>query len=115
MLNADNDNQRLERRGAGRHRVLMSGKVAWLDKPFSGDCTIRDLSEEGARIKLADPLAPNDPVLIVLRSGLAHAARTAWRRGDLVGLEFLQTYDLAEDAPAHLAQLRRLWRAQLHR
>lgn len=112
MLNALNDNRDTERRAARRHRVLMSGKVAWLDKPFSSDCTIRDLTDDGARIRLADPIAPDDPVLIVLRSGMAHEARTAWRHGDLVGLEFLTTHDLTEPVPAHLDELRRLWRAQ---
>lgn len=112
MLNAVNDNRGVERRGARRHRVLMSGKVAWLDKPFSSNCTIRNLTEDGAQIRLADPITPDDPVLIVLRSGLAHEARTAWRQGDLVGLEFLATHDLTEPVPAHLEDLRRLWRAQ---
>jgi hypothetical protein len=115
MPRAVNDNQREERRARGRHRVLMSGKVAWLEKLWSGDCAIRDLSDTGARIRLADPLAPNDPILIVLRSGVAHTARTAWRRGPDLGLEFLDSVDLTGPVPDRLAPLRRLWAAQLPR
>lgn len=115
MLQPANDNARVERRTRERHRVLLSGKVAWIHNLQSSDCAIRDLSETGARIRLADPLAPNDPVLIVLRSGAAHCARTAWRHGAHVGLEFLDTVDLTGPVPAHLDRLRRLWVDQLPR
>ena len=115
MVRAANDNLGLERRRHFRHRVLLSGKVAWTDMPFSSDCVIRDLSDRGARVELADPLAPNDPVLIVLRSGMAHVARTAWRRGPRAGLEFKEAVDLAEPVPPRLARLRRLWVDQLPR
>ncbi|WP_374571716.1 PilZ domain-containing protein [Phenylobacterium sp.] len=110
-----NDNIRPERRSERRRKVLMSGKIAWRDNMLSGDCTIRDLSDGGAKVRLADPLAPNDPVLIVLRTGQAFAARTAWRHGALAGLAFEESYDLTQPGPEPMPYTRRLWLDQLPR
>lgn len=108
-MQAANDNRAQDRRAIARHRVLMGGKVAWMDNFLSGDCTIRDLSDVGARVELATEVLPRDPVLIVVRSGLAHEARTVWARGRVAGLEFVRTYDLDAAIPDRLARLRRLW------
>lgn len=109
MTTAANDNRGRERRGEPRRRVLLSGKLAWPETPYSSDCSIYDLTEAGARIKMSEPLSPNDPVLVVLRSGLAHTARTVWRRGAMAGLQFQDTIDFTQGAPEHLKRVRQLW------
>jgi hypothetical protein len=114
MLNA-NDNLDRDRRGAVRHRVLMGGKVAWTDNHLSGDCTIRDLSDDGARVELSSEALPRHPILIVTRSGLAHEARTTWTHGRMAGLKFINTYDLNAAVPPQLQHLRRLWVEKLPR
>ena len=42
-------------------------------------------------------------------TGVAHQARTAWRRDDQVGLAFEQSFDLTREAPLHLKHMQRLW------
>jgi hypothetical protein len=114
-MSVANDNRARDRRAAPRHRVLMGGKVAWHDNFLSGDCTIRDLSDVGARVELGSETLPRHPILIVNRSGLAHEARTAWVRGRTVGLEFTRTYDLSAVLPPRMERLRRLWVEHLPR
>lgn len=114
-MQAVNDNRAQDRRAIARHRVLMGGKLAWKDSFLSGDCTIKDLSDVGARVELANEVLPRHPMLIVLRSGLTHEARTVWARGRTVGLEFVRTYDLRAKIPERLERLRRLWIEHLPR
>lgn len=102
-----------DRRRAARRRVLLRGKLTHLDRRESSDCTIRDLSGTGATIALAAPqLLPVDPVLILVRDGVAHEAKTVWNRGGRAGLRFLRTYHLGRNTPARLDGVRKLWIAQ---
>ena len=50
------DREAAERRGGGRQRVLLAGKIVQGGGAFSSDCGIRDLSEAGARIRLPAPV-----------------------------------------------------------
>ncbi|HEY0302063.1 MAG TPA: PilZ domain-containing protein [Rhizomicrobium sp.] len=96
---------------AARKRVLFGGKIVHDDGAFSLDCTIRDLSDAGARITLGNRVSiPAEVYLIDLRAGVAYRAQVAWRRTPNFGLRFVERIDLAA-APAELAYLARLWNA----
>lgn len=98
-----------ERRTTARGRVLLSGKVVY-GHGYSADCTVRDLSEHGARIVLPpDHAALDDFYLIVVRHGVAHRAKACWTSAREAGLAFVKSYDFTGDTPAHLAPVRRLW------
>lgn len=98
-------------RAAARQRVLFGGKIVHGDGAFSVDCTIRDLSESGAKITLGQRVSiPNDVYFIELRLGVAYAAQVAWRRTPNFGLRFVKRIDLAT-APKELDYLKRLWNA----
>jgi hypothetical protein len=118
MTGTLNDNARPggERRVGERRRVLLHGKLGFPHNAFSADCTIRDLSEGGARITLssADGFG-DDPWLIVVKFGVAHASRTVWTAPFAAGLQFEETFDLKDGVPTHLAHLRRLWVENLPR
>jgi hypothetical protein len=102
--------QRAERRKSPRRRVFLRGKVVLANTHFSSDCTIRDLSPTGARIRVNPDTISIDPYhLIVVKDGVVHASTTAWQTGDEVGLEFDSTDSLSGDTPPHLRQLHRLW------
>jgi hypothetical protein len=105
-----------ERRATPRRRSLLSGKLTTADTQRSYTCTIRNLSERGARITLAggEPL-PAETWLIVSKEGLAMRTRTVWRHGSECGVDFVEAHDLSRSVPAHIAGLRRMWIDQLPR
>jgi len=98
-----------ERRKEPRRRVLLTGKIVYINNSFSADCTIRDLSPGGARIAVHPEAVLADPFLIVVRQAMVHASRTAWRAHPQVGLQFLEAVDLGGEAPLHLKAIQRLW------
>jgi hypothetical protein len=98
------------RRGASRRRVLLGGKLVYGEGDFSTDCTIRDLTETGARVLLQSDIPVHDPVwLINLRTGLAYRAIAAWRKPREFGLRFQETLDLKAPVSGPRHHLRRLW------
>jgi hypothetical protein len=99
-----------DRRSGRRGRVLLGGKVVY-GEGFSTDCTIRDLTETGARLTLPEHGAPKDFYLIVVRDGIAYRSRTLWTKGREAGVAFETSYDLAGDVPAAIRPTRHLWAA----
>jgi len=99
-----------ERRKHPRRRVLLTGKLAYLGDNVTADCTVRNLSEDGAMITSRHFHLPDDPFLIVLKHGALHEARTAWRDGERCGLAFTKSWRFSGEAPE---PMRRLWRALL--
>jgi hypothetical protein len=108
---AANDSKAGDKRRDRRRRVLFGGKIVFDQAARSIDCTIRDVSETGAQVRLAGfELLPETVHLIELRRGLAHEAKVAWVRPPHVGLLFLKSHPLAEAAPgSQLELMRRLW------
>ena len=55
------------------------------------DCTIRDINKGGARVSFINASGIPDTVLMICRSENLYAhCRVTWRRGNEVGLQFLQ-------------------------
>lgn len=80
VLRADNN------RAGPRDRVLKNAKLV-----FNGavvDCSVLDISAQGARILLRTPMAMPSVVAFHLRGGAIYQARRAWARGLEVGFEF---------------------------
>lgn len=100
----------VDQRRAPRQRVLLSALVVHPDFNITFRCGIRDVSEEGARLK-APPglLIPSDFLLIDITSGKAYEARTAWRRYPYVGVAIRAPMDLAEPTTRMGRRLRTLW------
>lgn len=99
-----------DRRRARRPRVLLGGKLVFGNATQSADCTIRDLSETGARVRISADLPIGGEVwLINITGGVAWRAQTAWRRANELGLQFLEQADLKEPLTGPLGHLRRLW------
>jgi hypothetical protein len=98
-----------ERRPKPRKRVLYGGRVVYQDGAHHFDCTIRDISETGARIALK----PGQPIaskvyLIDTRSRIVHESRVAWNNGREAGLQFLNTFAVSSIDNKDLLYLRRL-------
>ena len=107
---ASPDTSAAERRGAYRPRVLLGGKLVFGNATQSADCTIRNLSDTGARVRIGANLPISGELwLINVPAGVAWRSETAWRRSNELGLRFLEQVDLKEPQTGPLGQLRRLW------
>ena len=76
------DNNRSELRDL----VLKSAKLVFNDAVI--DCSILDISAQGARVGLRTPMPLPRMVALHLRGGAIYQARRAWMRGLEVGFEF---------------------------
>jgi hypothetical protein len=90
--NAD-DNKRI----ATRSKTLKSAKVVHLTKWLVVDCAVRDISATGAKLQCKDQMAvPNEIRFLLVSDNTIRKAKVAWRRDDLIGIEFTSE---AERAP----------------
>jgi hypothetical protein len=79
------DNKRI----SPRQRVLKSGKIVFAGGSFSIDCTIRNVSDTGARLQVPTTVAiPDKFTLVDGQSGKRREVKVVWRKGDLIGVHF---------------------------
>lgn len=78
------------KRAAHRQRVLKSAKIVSMNQWSLIDCTVRDMSETGAKLMVADPMTiPNLCRFLLPADNTIRDARVAWRRDGSVGIEFI--------------------------
>ncbi len=76
-------------RAAPRSRVLKSAKIISMNYVSVLDCTVRDLSETGAKLICADPLSVANVFRFMLPAeNTIRDARVVWRRNGMLGIEF---------------------------
>lgn len=77
----------IERRATPRFRVLKRGTLA-----FGGggiDCTVRNLSETGARVDVASPIGlPVNTMLVIEADQFIRRCRAVWNSDKQIGLAF---------------------------
>jgi len=78
----------IEKRAAPRHRVLKRGTLA-----FSGggglDCTVRNISENGARIDIATPVGVPERFLLVIEADqFMRRCHAVWSNERRIGVAF---------------------------
>jgi PilZ domain len=84
-MNAADENNRISRRA----RVLKGAKLVDMRNWSLVDCTVRDMSDTGARIVCGDQFAvANEFRFLLPANNTIQNARVVWRRGDLLGIEF---------------------------
>jgi hypothetical protein len=87
----------------------LAGKVVFSDGKVL-DCTIRNISETGAKITLArGECVPTRVILIDRRTATAYDARVRWIKAPDFGLAFVNEYSLEPKLPAELRYLLRIW------
>jgi hypothetical protein len=80
-----------ERRKRSRKQVQFP---AWVEtgqkEPL--ECTVLDMSLKGARLRAPDMALPNEfTILLLPNSSLRRRCKVAWRKGFIVGLEFVES------------------------
>jgi hypothetical protein len=87
---ASADKPRLERRQSPRRRVLKGGVVAFNDRYVTLPCTVRDISDGGARLRIEGSItAPDTFELIIEIDGLEASCEVVSRRGNEVSVRFV--------------------------
>ena len=98
-----------EQRPKARSRVLLAGIVSYAGGAHSFRCSIRNLSENGAKISVPNGLAlPKEVFLIDIRARFIHTAERIWWINESAGLKFLQTTPIDELGGPSLGYLKRL-------
>ena len=102
-----------DRRPEPRRRVLLSGLIVYGHGAFTCDCTFRNVSASGARIRVPYLVAlPNRFQVINVREGVAHSARAVWNKGLEMGVRFDTTVSLATKPDILFERLKKLWLAK---
>lgn len=98
----------VENRATRRRRVILAAKVAF--GATTADCTIRDISESGARVHAPTVLGlPEEVHLLIFREGRIVRAKRIWADFPFFGLKFLSTEPAEGDARPDTQPLRDAW------
>lgn len=76
-------------RTKSRRRILKSGVIAYSGRQVTIKCTVRDMSECGARLIVEGAVeAPDTFELLIDLDGIEVECKIAWRRGKDLGVTF---------------------------
>jgi hypothetical protein len=85
----------IEQRRSPRENVQFP---AWIDIGNGAelrDCTVLDVADNGARIRVAYPAElPREFYLVLSKNGTRRRARLAWRSGEEVGMSYVGPLEL---------------------
>jgi len=76
------------RRDAGRHRVLKGAYISFNGLSTAIDCTVRNLSDQGACLKVESPIGIPDTFDLVLDKASVYHCRVTWRKATQIGVNF---------------------------
>jgi hypothetical protein len=87
-----------ERRSSKRWHTVLKGRIVSNNLSSPVECTVRDLSNTGARVYFADSSdLPMEFELEIPSKGIQVQARLMWRQGANHGLMFLQEANVWTD------------------
>jgi len=86
-----------DKRAKQRQRVLKPAKIGFKHGGVI-DCTIRDISEDGACLRVASALGIPDFFELILDEKILRPCRVKWRKETQIGVEFQQEIASATDA-----------------
>jgi hypothetical protein len=78
-----------ERRSLVRRKQFKSGIIAFNNRHSALPCSVRDMSEGGARLEAPGNTVPDTFELLIEIDGLEADCRVVWRRLDQVGVAFI--------------------------
>ena len=103
-----------DRRPKGRRRALLGGMVVHSGGRFTFPCTIRNLSEDGARIAFKKgQMMPSEFFLVDTWAGQGHRARIAWVTATEAGVAFSESFDMSGITDPSLGYLKRFWEGRV--
>jgi hypothetical protein len=89
-----------DRRQSPRHRALKAGRIVFGNMAMSFDCTIRNMSDTGARLQVdANTNVPGEFYFIITADHLVARAHVMWRTPHEVGIHYLEPLRSIRDHP----------------
>lgn len=105
-----------ERRAQPRQRVLLTGVLSDSRHEASQSCSVRNLSETGARLQLpGSDLSMSWGSLIVVRDACVYTIEPVWVAGDQAGVRLVRSQSLQDASGPALDRPRALWLEKLPR
>ena len=83
------DQDRHERRRSERRKLLRTATVTYEGLRWPMPCVLLDISQNGARLSMPAQDFPDEFQLLVESEALSRRCLVVWRRGDEVGVDFL--------------------------
>lgn len=81
----------VERRSLLRKRAFLKGVICFNKRSSTMECTIRDISEGGARLVVSSAVTVPEAFELFIPSKNEYLdAKQRWRRGDDLGIEFVR-------------------------
>lgn len=77
-----------EHRTAPRQRVLKGGRIVINDGFSTFQCTVRNLSDTGARVKVASIVGIPDSFELAMDDGRKFACTVVWKTATELGVKF---------------------------
>ncbi|WP_240232425.1 PilZ domain-containing protein [Devosia lacusdianchii] len=77
-----------EHRAAPRQRVLKGGRIVINDGFSTFQCTVRNLSDTGARVKVASIVGIPDSFELAMDDGRKFACTVVWKTATELGVKF---------------------------
>src|SRR5215471_18676504 len=78
-----------ERRESARQKSFLKGRIYFNHRRSSVDCLVRDISDQGAKLKFSETVAiPEAFELYIPNRDETFRARVQWRTGEEVGIAF---------------------------
>ncbi len=77
-----------DHRSAPRQRVLKGGRIVINDGFSTFQCTVRNLSDTGARLKVASIIGIPDAFQLAMDDGRKFACTVAWKTEFEIGVQF---------------------------
>jgi hypothetical protein len=116
MNDTINSGPTAEQRKRRRRRVLSSGFIYVPETHSPFNCSIKDVSDTGAKILIkTEILIPSTFQLVNVTNQTAFEVQCVRRSGRELGLKILRSISLTEAASSEAQELKRLLDAWLHR
>jgi hypothetical protein len=77
-----------DRRTTQRRKQLKAGLITFHSRNATVPCSVRELSETGARVEVDPALVPDTFVLLIELDGLEADCEVVWRRVAVIGVRF---------------------------
>ena len=82
------DNPKQECRNEARHRALKGARIVFKGHEALIDCTVSNLSDRGACLKVESPIGIPDKFDLVLYNAAVRGCCVTWRSATQIGVAF---------------------------
>ncbi|WP_350333049.1 PilZ domain-containing protein [Coralliovum pocilloporae] len=99
-----------EQRQGSRRRVLKAAKIVYSNSAFVVDCVMRDVSDQGAKLKVDESVEiPSHFQLYLKADKIVYDCQRKWRKGSELGVEFIgEAKAIGSSGSSRIEQIARL-------